>query len=127
MLDKKFKQFGVWMDTKHALVVGVDRDNEGAGFQVLGTVKAPVTLPNSNENTFNNDKERTQGMYYKDIAHLMQNAEEVYITGYGTAQETFAHYLEETPQFKNVKATLGTDQQMSEEAFVKAVKEKFHG
>lgn len=126
MLDKKFKQFGIWMDTKHALIVGVSKNHEADGFKVLAHVKAPGTLPNSNENTFNNDKQRTEGMFFKDIAEHLENAEEVYITGYGTAQETFAHYLQETPQFKNVKTTLGTDQQISEEALVDKVKGIYH-
>jgi formylmethanofuran dehydrogenase subunit C len=127
MLNKKFKQFGIWMDTKHATVVGVSQNNEADGFKVLAHVKAPGTLPNSNENTFNNDKVRTETMFFKEIAEHLQNAEEVYVTGYGTAQETFSHFLKDTPQFKNVQTMLDTDQQMSDDALVNKVKTKFHG
>ncbi len=126
MLDKKFKQFGIWMDTKHATIVGVGKNNAADGFKALAHIKAPGTLPNSNENTFNNDKQRTEGMFFKAIADHLENAEELYITGYGTAQETFSHYLAETPQFKNVKITLGTDQQMTDDALVQQVKEVFN-
>lgn len=127
MLDKKFKQFGIWMDTKHATIVGVSKNNEADGFKALAHVKAPGTLPNSNENTFNNDKQRTEGMFFKEIAGYLENAEEVYITGYGTAQETFANYLKETPQFKDVKTTLDTAQQMTDEALVEKIKGIYKG
>ncbi len=30
----------------------------------------------------------------------MQNAEEVHVTGTGTSQEQFTHYMAGTPQFK---------------------------
>ncbi len=127
MLEKKFKQFGVWMDTQHATIIGVSHDNEADGFKVLAHVKATGNLPNSNEHTFNNDRERNETAFFKDIAAHLQNAEEVYVTGHGTSQETFSHFLQETPQFKNVKTTLDTAQQMSDEALVEKVRAQYHG
>jgi len=61
--------------------------------------KAPEKL---SENTANNLEELCSINFINEITALMQNAEEVYVTGTGSEeQEQFIHYLAATPQFKN--------------------------
>ena len=125
MLDKKFKQFGIWMDNRHATIVGVSQSNEADGFKVLANVKEEKTMGNSEEHTLNNDKQRHLRMFFKDVSHQMQNAEEIYVTGISTVQEEFKSFLSDTPQFKNVKVHLDTDAALSDDALVEKVKKVF--
>ena len=125
MLDKKFKQFGIWMDNRHATIVGVSQSNEADGFKVLAHIKEAKTLSNSDEHTLNNDKQRHLRSFFKDVSHELQNAEELYVTGISTVQEEFKSFLSDTPQFKNVKVNLDTDSEISDDALVAKVKSAF--
>lgn len=56
----------------------------------------------------------------------MPNAEEVHITGTGTAQEQFMRYMAETPQFKNTVTQESTSSKMSDESLAKYIAAKFN-
>ncbi len=109
------KQFGVWMDTQHAIVVAKEETGEmvivahteGEGIQNL-VVK--------NENKL--DKKTVLAKYFKEIATHLQNATQLHVTGTGQAQEQFIHYLSATAQFKNVKVEESTSNKMSDEALL---------
>ncbi len=111
------KVFGVWMDHHHATVVGQEATDSNE-MTVLGHVKGEETPANSSENTANNHEKTLQTKFFKEITALMQNADKVYVTGTGTAQEQFAHYLAETPQFKNTTTELSTSNKMSDDKLV---------
>ena len=55
MSEKNKKQFGVWMDSNHATVVGRENVDNGV-FVVLGHVKTEDAGHNSNEKTANNQE-----------------------------------------------------------------------
>ncbi len=124
MSVKHKKQFGVWMDNHHATVVGRDSSEEGS-FIVLGHSKNEG-LSNTNQGESKQAEQTVMHTFFKDIAHLMQNAEEIHLTGTGTAQEQFTHYLKDTPQFKNVTAKDSTSNKMSDEQLVEFISEKFN-
>ncbi len=124
MSTKPKRQFGVWMDNRHATVVGHETP-DATGFSILGHVENPGPEKNSNENAANHQEQALVQKYFKEIGHLMVNAEEVHLTGTGTIQEQFTHYLADTPQFKNVVATDSTSNQTSEEALVAFITGKF--
>jgi len=124
MSTKAKRQFGVWMDNRHATVVGHESP-DATGFSILGHVKNPGPEKNSNENAANHREQALVQKYFKEIGHLMVNAEEVHLTGTGTIQEQFTHYLADTPQFKNVVTTDSTSNSMSDEALVALVTAKF--
>lgn len=124
MSTKPIRQFGVWMDNRHATVVGHETP-DAAGFSILGHVENPGPEKNSNENAANHQEQALLRKYFKDIGHLIVNAGEVHLTGTGTIQEQFTHYLADTPQFKNVVTTDSTSNQMSDEALVAFVTGKF--
>lgn len=123
MSEKIKKRFGVWMDTHHATVVG----NKPAAteFTVLGHAKNPGPGANSNENAANNLEKTLVRKYFKEIGHHLENADEVHVTGTGTIQEQFVHYLAETPQFKKTVVSESTSNPMSDEKLVEFVSSHF--
>jgi stalled ribosome rescue protein Dom34 len=124
MSQKNKKQFGVWMDNHQATIVG--QLNEASSFSVLGHAKNAGAQSNSNEKTAQNDAKTLQVKFFKEITTYMQNAEEVHVTGTGTAQEQFINYLAETPQFKNTTTNEGTSNKMSDEKLVEYMDGKFN-
>ncbi len=123
MSQKNKKQFGVWMDNHNATVVG---NADASNFSVVGHAKNAGAQSNSNEKNAQNDAKTLQVKFFKEITALMQNAEEVHITGTGTAQEQFIHFLAETPQFKNTVTNESTSNKMSDEKLAEYISAKFN-
>jgi len=123
MSQKNKKQFGVWMDNHNATVVG---NTDASDFSVVGHAKNAGAQSNSNEKNAQNDAKTLQVKFFKEITALMQNAEEVHITGTGTAQEQFIHFLAETPQFKNTVTNESTSNKMSDEKLAEYISAKFN-
>ena len=117
------KQFGVWMDSHQATVVGSD-NTEGAPLTVFAHVKGEIISPNSSEKNSNNHEKTAQVKFFKEIASHMVNATHVHITGTGQAQEQFIHYLAATPQFKNSKTEESTSNKMSDEKLIEYITAK---
>lgn len=124
MSEKKLA--GIWMDKEKAIVVKNHDAQNAFKFFLCSPVKAEIQHGNSSENAGNNAEQTNRVKYFKEIEHLLINSQEVLIIGPGTVQEEFKHYLEETPQFKNLKIQLDTAQQMSEEQVLEKVKEHFN-
>ena len=125
MSQKNKKQFGVWMDTHHATIIG--RENpETDTFTVLAVAGNAGAEPNSSEKNENNDTKTLQHKFFKSILTHMQNAEEVHITGTGTSQEQLMRYMKDTPQFKNTVTSESTSNKMSDENLVSYIAEKFN-
>jgi hypothetical protein len=116
MVDKKF---GIWMDNQNAVIVG----GEDA-LAVKGHVISETASPNSSEKTSNNQEKMLQAKFFKEITTHILNATHVHLTGTGTAQEQFLHYLEDTPQFKNTKTTESTANKMSDEKLIEFMAKK---
>ena len=124
MSEKGKKQFGVWMDSHHATIVG--RENVDSGeFVILGHEKVDGQGSNSSENAANNSERDLLHKLFKNITAHMQNVDELHVTGTGTAQEQFIKYLNETPQYKNVEAKESTANKMSDESLVEYVASQF--
>ncbi|WP_295220279.1 hypothetical protein [uncultured Chryseobacterium sp.] len=124
MSEKKLA--GIWMDKEKAIVVKNHDAQNAFKFFLCSPVKAEIQHGNSSENAGNNAEQTNRVKYFKEIEHLLINSQEVLIIGPGTVQEEFKHYLEETPQFKNLNILLDTAQQMSEEQVLEKVKEHFN-
>ncbi len=123
MSDKK--QFGVWMDGHHATVIGKGTLGE-ENFVVLGHVTNPGAEGNSNENTKNNHEIGLTQKFFKEIAALMQNVDEIHITGTGDAQEQFIKFLAATPQYKNAVSNESTSNKMSDEKLIEMIAGHFN-
>jgi hypothetical protein len=114
MSDKNKKLFGVWMDSHNATIVGKE-DLESNEFIVLGHVFNAGPDANSNEKTSNNQEITLTHKFFKEIAILMPNIDEIHLTGTGQIQEQFMKFLAETPQYKNALSTESTSNKMSDE------------
>ena len=95
-------------------------------FTVLGHIKNEGAGSNSDEKKANNSEKTLQHKFFKEITALMQNAEEVYVTGTGKEQEQFISYLSETPQFKNTSAKESTSNKMDDAKLVAYITEHYN-
>lgn len=125
MSEKGKKQFGVWMDTHHATIVGRESIDSGE-FVVLGHEQEEGQGGNSSENAANNAERDSLHKLFKNITAHMQNVDELHVTGPGTAQEQFIKYLSETPQYKNVETKESTSNKMSDESLIEYVESQFN-
>ncbi len=116
-------EFGVWMDSRNATIVGTD-GSEANKLTVLGHVTGEEVSPNSSEKNSNNQEKTLQAKFFKEISANMQNATRIHLTGTGTSQEQFIRYLADTPQFKNTKTEECTSNKMSDERLVGFMEEK---
>ena len=122
---KNKKQFGVWLDSQHAVVAG--RENNDAGnFIILAHAKAGGHERNSNENAANNAEKSGLQKLFKEITSYMQNVDEIHVTGTGNTQAQFINYLSLTPQFKNAVAKESTSTKMSDEKFLELISAQFN-
>lgn len=112
------------MDSHDATVVGFIPP--ATEFTVIGRAKNPGVGANSNENAANNLEKTLAQKYFKEIGRLLVNAEEVHVTGTGTIQEQFKHYLAESPPFKKTVVTDSTSNAMSETKLVEFVSSHFN-
>ena len=124
MSENNKKQFGVWMDSHQATIVGKENVDSGK-FVILGHEKVDDQFSHSNENAANNAERDMLQKLFKNITAHMQNVDELHVTGTGTAQEQFINYLSETPQYKNVAATESTSNKMSDESLIEYVSAQF--
>jgi len=125
MTQKIKKQFGVWMDTHHATVVG-RATAETEDFTVLAVAGNAGAEHNTSEKNEHNDERTLQHKFFKEILSHMQNAEEVHLTGTGTSQEQLMRYMADTPQFKNTVTQESTSNKMSDENLVAYIDAKFN-
>lgn len=125
MSHKNKKQFGIWMDSHHATIVG-RTDGEIAHFSIIGHAGNAGAGANSSEKNENNEERTLQAKFFKEILTHMQNAEEVHVTGTGTSQEQFIKYMANTPQFKNTSTSESTSNKMSDEKVVEFIDAKFN-
>ena len=119
------KQFGVWMDTQNATVVGSDNTETGT-LTVLAHINGEEVSPSPSNKNMNNQKIMLQAKFFKEISSHLQNATLLHATGTGQVQEQFIHYLAETPQFKNTKTEESTANRMSDDRLVEFFSAKFN-
>jgi stalled ribosome rescue protein Dom34 len=124
MQTKNKKQFGVWMDSRNAVVVGKEPTGTGE-FKVIGRAINEGADKNSNENTMNNQARTLQQRFFRQIAAHMQNVDELHVTGTGTEQEQFIHYMADTAQYKDMVSDESTSNRMTDEKLVQFITAKF--
>ena len=119
------KQFGVWMDTQRAVIVGKEQP-ESESISILASVTGDQASSNSSEKTSQNQGKSLQTKFFKEITTHLQNATYIHVTGTGQIQEQFIHYLAETPQFKNTRTDESTNNKMSEDKLVAFMTDKLN-
>jgi stalled ribosome rescue protein Dom34 len=126
MSVKNKKQFGVWMNSHQAIIVGREPADTG-DFAILAHTKtANNSRSNSNENSANNSEQGIQQKLFKEITSYMQNVDEIHVTGTGNAQEQFINYLSQIPQYKNTVAKESTSNKMGDEKFIEYIGAQFN-
>ena len=113
------------MDSHHATIVGKENIEDG-DFVTLGSVDNPGPASNSNENTANNHEITLTQKFFKEIAAIMQNVDEIHVTGTGQIQEEFIHFLADTPQYKNAVSSTSTSNKMEEAQLLTFITEHFN-
>lgn len=113
------------MDSRYAAVVGKEDFEDGA-FMILGQVNSQGANNNSNENASNNQEIGLRTKFFKEIANIMPNVDEIHLTGPGQVQEQFMKFLAETPQYKNVTSTESTSNKMENEELIAFIKAHFN-
>lgn len=73
MTQKNKKQFGIWMDSHHATIVG-RIDEEAKNLSVLGHAENAGASFNTSEKNAHNDEKTLQHKFFKEILAHMQNA-----------------------------------------------------
>jgi stalled ribosome rescue protein Dom34 len=125
MSDKNKKQFGVWMDSHHAIITGREGIDTSA-FTILGHVNNPGADKNTSESAANHQEITLTHKFFKEIAAKMPNVDEIHITGTGQIQEEFMKFLAETPQYKNAKSSDSTSNKMSDEKLLEFMTNHFN-
>ncbi len=118
------KQFGIWMDKRHAIIAGRAQVDTG-DFVILGHVSDPGAEKNSNENAAHHQEIALTHKFFKEIAAIMPNVDEVHVTGTGQIQEQFIHFLSGTAQYKNAVSSTSTSTRMGEEQLLAFVTKHF--
>jgi stalled ribosome rescue protein Dom34 len=124
MSNKNKKQFGIWMDSQNATIVG--KEGFEGEFLILDSVASASADNNSNENASNNQEISLRQKFFKEITRKMPNIDEIHVTGTGQIQEQFIKYLAETPQYKNVRSTESTSNKMSDESLTAFINNHFN-
>lgn len=125
MAVKNKKQFGVWMDSHHAVVVGREHVDSG-NFIILAHPNTGKHESNSNENAANNAERGLLQKLFKEITSHMPNVDEVHVTGTGDVQEQFIHYLSDTAQYKSTVTKESTSNKMSDEKLIEYFSTQFN-
>jgi len=76
MSGKNKKQFGIWMDSHQATIIGRENINSG-DFVVIANEINPVSGGNSNENAANNSERTMQDKFFKEITTHMQKCRRI--------------------------------------------------
>ena len=119
------KQFGVWMDSRNATIVGKE-DFDQEDFTLIAQVSNSGADNNSSENAANNQEIALTQKYFKEIMSYIPNVDEIHLTGTGQIQEQLIKYLADTPQYKNVVATESTAVKMNEEELIKLISDFYN-
>ena len=125
MSNKSKKLFGVWMDNHNATIVGKEAIDSGS-FIIIDHITNVGTDHNQNEKAAHNKEVGLTNKFFKEIASVMPNVDEIHITGTGQAQEQFMKFLTETPQYKNVVSSESTSNKMSDENLVEFIAKYFN-
>ena len=113
------------MDSQNATIIGKD-DTSNGEFIILGHIGNHERNNNSNENAANNHEIALTQKYFKEIALLMPNIDDIHVTGTGQIQEQFVKFLSETPQYKNATASESTSNKMSDENLITFIEAYFN-
>ena len=126
MKHKNQKEYaGVWLDNTKAIIIADASESETAGYAITDTLKAPEMHGGGSEHGMNNAKQSDLLKYYKSLAHLLLNYDEILIFGPGKSQEQFQHHLKDDAQFTNKQITIDSAEHLTDPQMIAKVREFF--
>ena len=123
---KSHKQYaGVWFDSKKAIIISNDHENENSEFTIQNTVEATEAHGGGSELSINNAKHSEMLKYYKLVSSLLQKYDEIFVFGPGKAQEHLQNHLHQDPQFQKKMITIGTADHLTDPQMIARVRDFF--
>ena len=118
---------GVWMDKKHAFIIGTaDRNAEG-DYAILKKIERELHDDEKYKNErFELAKEKLElKKYFKAISDEIEQDDVIFIFGPGKAQEELKNVLKDILKFKSKVIEIGTSDKISTNQMIARVKEYF--
>ena len=118
------KKLGIWMDHANAHLIEFSTDPatlDNVELQYSHEEKEE-TVMSKGEHVMHNKEQQQQGEFYKSIAEIIKNYQEVILFGPTDAKVELSNILKEDHHFDKIKVSVETTQKMSEnqmKAFVK--------
>ena len=121
------KVVGVWMDTRHAFIIGSSDRMTGGDYGVIKKIEREGHEEDNYKNErFELSKEKLElKKYFKALSDEIDEDDAVFIFGPGKAQEEFKNVLKENLKFKTKEIELGTSDKITTNQMLAKVKEHF--
>ncbi len=120
------KVTGVWIDHKHAYLIGTpDRNNDGT-YGIIKKIEAVELIDhNRSEKTHHTKEDQILKGLYKDVTAQLESDDAIYIIGPGTAQEELRNFLKENKHFKDKEIEIGTADHLTTNEMIAQIRTHF--
>lgn len=124
MKQNNQKQYaGVWLDNTKAMII---TNTSGSGdYAIQDKVKARENQSGGSEHAINNAKQSETLKYFKSLASLLTNYDEILLFGPGKSQEQLQNHLQEDAQFKNKQITIDSAEHLTDPQMIAKVRDFF--
>jgi len=113
---------GVWMDKENAIII---TQTEDADYGISEKLKAEGHQASGSEHSMNNAQHGDNLKYFKSLAAMLHNYDEILVFGPGKAQEQFKNHLDSDAIFKNKKISLDSGEHLTDPQMTAKVREFF--
>lgn len=125
MKQHEIKQYaGVWLDNQQAMIIS---NHDSGEYNISNKLKSVTNQGGGSEHSMNNGKQSHQLKYFKELALLLTQYDEILIFGPGQSQEQMKHHLQEDPQFNHKKITIDSADQLTDPQRIAKVRDFFKG
>lgn len=120
------KVVGVWIDHQNAFIISTpDRMHHGE-FSIIHKLAASHHADHSsNEQAHNHKVTAERHKLFEKVSHLIDADDSIFVTGPGTAQEEFSHYLKQQHPFLKKEIAIGTSDHPTENQKIAEVRNHF--
>jgi hypothetical protein len=112
---KTLKKIGIWMD--HSMAHITEFDSEIQETKIITsdfTFQDKVETLQRSENEMHNKEQQKQGTYYKNLAQIIKNFDEVILFGPTDAKVELYNLLKDNHQFDAIKIEVKNTDKMSD-------------
>jgi len=120
------KQFaGVCLDSHNAIIIANTSETENGDYSIQDKVQASEYHGGKGEHFMHNAEQSNHLKYFKSVANLLLNFDEILVFGPGKSQEEFINFLHEDAQFKSKKITIDSAGQLTDPQMIAKVRDFF--